>query len=66
MGCASPMKFTDDLKEAQIPIPEEYENYFNDLKNKNEKFSHLPENQEDWIEFFITYINEKIAHKFNH
>ena len=63
LGCASPVKFSDALEKANIPVPTSYSQYLEKLKARKEKVTRLPADQNIWLNFVLEYIHENIADK---
>lgn len=63
LGCASPVKFSDALEKANIPVPTSYLHYLEKLKTRKEKVIRLPADQNIWLNFVLEYIHENIADK---
>ena len=58
MGCASPMKFPDELSRAGVPVPEEYQRRYDELDKENTFEKKFPYDQEKWLPFLIEYVDK--------
>jgi len=64
LACASPIKFNNALHKASIPVPDSYNNYLEELKKKKEYLVELPDNQKEWEDFCLKYIDNNISFKW--
>jgi len=63
MACASPIKFQEVYKKANVPLPLSYQEYYKQLKAKKEVVFHLSDDKTKWKEETLNYIRNILLKK---